>query len=86
MCRGHISLLMTTAYIHIFILFQYCLPMLMEKLSSELQSAKLDTYQTLIACTPVYGAKHIKEYMEAIWAYCRKEVCLVVADSVSCKF
>ena len=60
-----ITLLKTTVYIHISIWFflQYCLPMLMEKLSSELQSAKLDTYQTLIACTPVYGAKNIKEYV-----------------------
>ncbi|XP_022080749.1 MMS19 nucleotide excision repair protein homolog [Acanthaster planci] len=53
---------------------EFCLPLLMEKLSSELQGAKLDAFETLAACSPVYGAKHLKDYLEAVWSYCRKDV------------
>ncbi|XP_033632616.1 MMS19 nucleotide excision repair protein homolog isoform X2 [Asterias rubens] len=53
---------------------EFCLPLLMEKLASELQSAKIDAFETLAACAPVYGAKHLKDYLEAVWSYCRKEV------------
>ncbi|XP_038070690.1 MMS19 nucleotide excision repair protein homolog [Patiria miniata] len=53
---------------------EFCLPLLMEKLSSQLQGAKIDAFETLAACASVYGAKHLKDYLEAVWSYCRKEV------------
>ncbi|XP_071948228.1 MMS19 nucleotide excision repair protein homolog [Antedon mediterranea] len=53
---------------------QFCLPMLMEKVSSDIPSAKLDSFQTLTACAKSYDALSFSGYMEAIWSACRREV------------
>ncbi|XP_071487624.1 MMS19 nucleotide excision repair protein homolog [Diadema antillarum] len=53
---------------------QFCLPLIMEKLSSDLQSARLDSYQLLQACAPTYHQGTLLGYLEPIWAYCRKEL------------
>ncbi|XP_041476664.1 MMS19 nucleotide excision repair protein homolog [Lytechinus variegatus] len=58
---------------------QFCLPMIMEKLSSDLQTARLDSYQLLQACAPVYSQSDIMSYIEAIWSYCRKELMLGIS-------
>lgn len=52
----------------------FCLPMLVEKLTSSLQSAKLESLLTLEACAPVYPTKAIDEFFLDIWSCIKEEV------------
>ncbi|KAI8485593.1 mms19 nucleotide excision repair [Branchiostoma belcheri] len=53
---------------------QYCLPMLLEKLSSDVTSAKLDSLHTLAACAEVYGANGLKSFLDLLLSAISKEV------------
>ncbi|XP_070539635.1 MMS19 nucleotide excision repair protein homolog isoform X2 [Ptychodera flava] len=52
---------------------EFCLPLIMEKLSSDIQSAKVDCFQTLAACSEVYGAEALQDYLPALWTTIRQE-------------
>ncbi|XP_059586240.1 MMS19 nucleotide excision repair protein homolog isoform X2 [Alligator mississippiensis] len=53
---------------------EFLLPLLIEKMDSELQSAKLDAVQTLSACCAIYGPKELQEFLPSLWASLRREV------------
>ncbi|XP_062352756.1 MMS19 nucleotide excision repair protein homolog isoform X5 [Cinclus cinclus] len=52
---------------------EFLLPLLIEKLDSELQSAKLDSLQTLTACCAIYGQKELQEFLPSLWSSLRRE-------------
>uniref|UniRef100_A0A8C3X055 MMS19 nucleotide excision repair protein n=1 Tax=Catagonus wagneri TaxID=51154 RepID=A0A8C3X055_9CETA len=52
---------------------EFLLPLLIEKVDSELLSAKLDSLQTLNACCAVYGQKELKDFLPSLWASVRRE-------------
>uniref|UniRef100_A0A8C3UJM2 MMS19 nucleotide excision repair protein n=1 Tax=Catharus ustulatus TaxID=91951 RepID=A0A8C3UJM2_CATUS len=53
---------------------EFLLPLLIEKLDSELQSAKLDSLQTLTACCAIYRQKELQEFLPSLWSSLRREV------------
>uniref|UniRef100_A0A7N4NGC8 MMS19 nucleotide excision repair protein n=1 Tax=Sarcophilus harrisii TaxID=9305 RepID=A0A7N4NGC8_SARHA len=53
---------------------EFLLPLLLEKVDSEMLSAKLDSLQTLNACCAVYGQKELKDYLPSLWTSIRREV------------
>uniref|UniRef100_A0A4X2LJU8 MMS19 nucleotide excision repair protein n=1 Tax=Vombatus ursinus TaxID=29139 RepID=A0A4X2LJU8_VOMUR len=53
---------------------EFLLPLLIEKVDSEMLSAKLDSLQTLNACCAVYGQKELKDFLPSLWASIRREV------------
>ncbi|KAM9326174.1 MMS19 nucleotide excision repair protein homolog [Gastrophryne carolinensis] len=53
---------------------EFLLPLLIEKMDSDVQSAKLDSLQTLRAACTVYGQKELKEFLPGLWSSIRREV------------
>ncbi|KAM9716751.1 MMS19 nucleotide excision repair protein homolog isoform 1-T1 [Menidia menidia] len=53
---------------------EFLLPLIIEKLDSAVQSAKLDSLQTLAACVKQYEHKDLAEFLEGLWASLRREV------------
>ncbi|XP_043911515.1 MMS19 nucleotide excision repair protein homolog [Protopterus annectens] len=53
---------------------EFFLPLLIEKLDSDVQSAKLDSLQTLTSCCHSYGQKELMEYLPSLWSNIRREV------------
>ncbi|XP_067657510.1 MMS19 nucleotide excision repair protein homolog [Haliotis asinina] len=53
---------------------QYCLPLLIEKISSDIQSAKIDSFETLAVCCDVYGTECLNEFTGTLLSCIRKEV------------
>lgn len=54
---------------------QFCLPLMLEKVSSDLLSAKLDSLLTIAAGCERFGVKPLHTYLQALWIAIRKEVC-----------
>ena len=57
---------------------QTCLPLLLEKLSSDVLTAKLDSLYALVAAAPVYGPVALEPFLEQLWIAIEKEVCVCV--------
>ncbi|XP_008313029.1 MMS19 nucleotide excision repair protein homolog [Cynoglossus semilaevis] len=53
---------------------EFLLPLLIEKIDSDVQSAKLDSLQTLAACVTHYEHKDLAEYLDGLWTSLRREV------------
>uniref|UniRef100_A0A8C3AVG3 MMS19 nucleotide excision repair protein n=1 Tax=Cyclopterus lumpus TaxID=8103 RepID=A0A8C3AVG3_CYCLU len=53
---------------------EFLLPLIIEKLDSDVLSAKLDSLQTLIAGVSQYEHKDVAEFLEGLWASLRREV------------
>ncbi|XP_066278817.1 MMS19 nucleotide excision repair protein homolog [Branchiostoma lanceolatum] len=53
---------------------EFCVPMLLEKLSSDVTSAKLDSLHTLAACAEVYGAENLKSFLDLLLSAISREV------------
>ncbi|XP_076025726.1 MMS19 nucleotide excision repair protein homolog [Genypterus blacodes] len=53
---------------------EFLLPLIIEKLDSDVQSAKCDSLQTLAACVSVYEHKDVSEFLEGLWTSLRREV------------
>ncbi|KAL3967426.1 putative ATP-dependent RNA helicase DDX4 [Sarotherodon galilaeus] len=53
---------------------EFLLPLLIEKLDSDVQNAKLDSLQTLAACVSQYEHKHVAEFLQGLWTSVRREV------------
>ncbi|XP_055360358.1 MMS19 nucleotide excision repair protein homolog isoform X2 [Betta splendens] len=53
---------------------EFLLPLLIEKLDSDVQSAKLDSLQTLTSCVSQYEHKDLAEFLEGLWVSLRREV------------
>ncbi|XP_055976356.1 MMS19 nucleotide excision repair protein homolog isoform X2 [Sorex fumeus] len=61
---------------------EFLLPLLIEKVDSEILSAKLDSLQTLTACCAVYGQKELKDFLPSLWASIRREVFQTASERV----
>ncbi|XP_028651482.1 MMS19 nucleotide excision repair protein homolog isoform X1 [Erpetoichthys calabaricus] len=61
---------------------EFLLPLLIEKLDSDIQSAKLDALQTLTACVASYGHKELKEFLPSLWSSIRREVFQTASEKV----
>ncbi|XP_039565222.1 MMS19 nucleotide excision repair protein homolog isoform X2 [Passer montanus] len=61
---------------------EFLLPLLIEKLDSELQSAKLDSLQTLTACCAIYGQKELQEFLPSLWSSLRREVFQTASEKI----
>ncbi|XP_067393303.1 MMS19 nucleotide excision repair protein homolog [Emydura macquarii macquarii] len=61
---------------------EFLLPLLIEKMDSEMQSAKLDSLQTLSACCAVYGQKELQEFLPSLWSSLRREVFQTASEKV----
>ncbi|XP_008301259.1 MMS19 nucleotide excision repair protein homolog [Stegastes partitus] len=55
---------------------EFLLPLIIEKLDSDVPSAKLDSLHTLTACVSQYEHKDLAEFLEGLWTSLRREVCL----------
>ena len=51
-----------------------CLSLILEKLTSDILTAKLDSLQTLVAAIPVFGARALNPFLEQLWTAIKKEV------------
>ncbi|GAA6066508.1 MMS19 nucleotide excision repair protein homolog isoform X1, partial [Tachysurus ichikawai] len=60
----------------------FLLPLLIEKLDSDLQTSKVDSLQTLAACAPVYGHKELAEFLPGLWSSIRREVFQTASERV----
>ncbi|XP_076981752.1 MMS19 nucleotide excision repair protein homolog isoform X4 [Tamandua tetradactyla] len=61
---------------------EFLLPLLIEKVDSEMLSAKLDSLQTLNACCAVYGQKELKDFLPSLWTSIRREVFQTASERV----
>ncbi|XP_060048632.1 MMS19 nucleotide excision repair protein homolog isoform X2 [Erinaceus europaeus] len=61
---------------------EFLLPLLIEKVDSEILSAKLDSLQTLNACCTVYGQKELKDFLPGLWTSIRREVFQTASERV----
>lgn len=51
-----------------------CLPLLMEKLSSDIVNAKIDSLLTLSACLEVYHSTYLLQHVGQLWEAVRREI------------
>ncbi|XP_062859268.1 MMS19 nucleotide excision repair protein homolog [Trichomycterus rosablanca] len=61
---------------------EFLLPLLIEKLDSDVQNSKVDSLQTLAACGPVYGHKELTEFLPGLWSSIRREVFQTASEKV----
>ncbi|XP_048406732.2 MMS19 nucleotide excision repair protein homolog [Stegostoma tigrinum] len=61
---------------------EFLLPLLIEKLDSDIQSAKVDSLQTLTACCRDYRKKELKEFLPALWHSIRREVFQTASEKI----
>ncbi|KAL4640211.1 hypothetical protein GN956_G12651 [Arapaima gigas] len=61
---------------------EFLLPLIIEKLDSDIQSAKLDSLQTLAACASVYGYRELKEFLPGLWSSLRREVFQTASEKI----
>ncbi|XP_078482680.1 MMS19 nucleotide excision repair protein homolog isoform X2 [Ciona intestinalis] len=53
---------------------QYCIPLMLEKLESDVESAKIDSLETLTACLGCYGKQELERYLSSLWSDVKREV------------
>uniref|UniRef100_A0A673Y7L6 MMS19 nucleotide excision repair protein n=1 Tax=Salmo trutta TaxID=8032 RepID=A0A673Y7L6_SALTR len=61
---------------------EFLLPLIIEKLDSDVQSAKVDSLQTLTACASVYEHKELAQFLPGLWASLRREVFQTASERV----
>eukprot|EP00066_Takifugu_rubripes_P000817 XP_003961580.1 PREDICTED: MMS19 nucleotide excision repair protein homolog [Takifugu rubripes] len=61
---------------------EFLLPLIIEKLDSDVQSAKLDSLQTLTACVTRYERKDLAEFLGGLWASLRREVFQTASEKI----
>ncbi|XP_071369573.1 MMS19 nucleotide excision repair protein homolog isoform X3 [Centroberyx affinis] len=61
---------------------EFLLPLIIEKLDSDVQSAKLDSLQTLTACVSLYEHKDLAEFLPGLWASLRREVFQTASEKI----
>ncbi len=60
---------------------QYAVPVIIEKLTSDVAAAKLDSMETISACAPIYGAHEFLKHSETLWKTLQKQVYLAIDES-----
>lgn len=53
---------------------QSCLPLLLEKISSDVLSAKLDSMSVVALAAPVYGPVAMEPFLHQLWTAIEREV------------
>ncbi|XP_012571694.1 MMS19 nucleotide excision repair protein homolog isoform X2 [Cicer arietinum] len=66
--RDDLSKILMSAFSSTPLFEPFVIPLLLEKLSSSLHSAKIDSLQYLRVCSSKYGAERIAKYAGAIWS------------------
>ncbi|XP_073408958.1 MMS19 nucleotide excision repair protein homolog isoform X1 [Dendrobates tinctorius] len=61
---------------------EFLIPLLIEKMDSDVQSAKVDALQTLSAACAVCEQKDLKEFLSGLWSSIRREVFQTASDKV----
>ncbi|XP_056626841.1 MMS19 nucleotide excision repair protein homolog [Triplophysa dalaica] len=61
---------------------EFLLPLIIEKLDSDVQSAKVDSLQTLAACGQTYSHKELAEFLPGLWSAIRREVLQTASERV----
>eukprot|EP00062_Callorhinchus_milii_P019817 gi/632974766/ref/XP_007903858.1/ PREDICTED: MMS19 nucleotide excision repair protein homolog [Callorhinchus milii] len=61
---------------------EFLLPLLIEKLDSDVQPAKVDSLQTLTACCNDYRKKEVKDFLPALWSSIRREVFQTASEKI----
>ncbi|KAJ1140987.1 hypothetical protein NDU88_007324 [Pleurodeles waltl] len=61
---------------------EFLLPLLIEKMDSDVQGAKLDSLETLNACCAIYGQKELKEFLPSLWSSIRREVFQTASEKI----
>ncbi|XP_043086941.1 MMS19 nucleotide excision repair protein homolog [Puntigrus tetrazona] len=61
---------------------EFLLPLIIEKLDSDVQSAKVDSLQTLAACGQTYSHKELAEFLSGLWSSIRREVFQTASERV----
>ncbi|XP_063818410.1 MMS19 nucleotide excision repair protein homolog isoform X2 [Pseudophryne corroboree] len=61
---------------------EFLLPLLIEKMDSDVQSAKLDSLQTLSAACAVYEQKELKEFLQGLWSSLRREAFQTASEKI----
>ncbi|XP_067224909.1 MMS19 nucleotide excision repair protein homolog [Chanodichthys erythropterus] len=61
---------------------EFLLPLIIEKLDSDVQSAKVDSLQTLAACGLTYTHKELAEFLPGLWSSIRREVFQTASERV----
>ncbi|XP_059386357.1 MMS19 nucleotide excision repair protein homolog [Carassius carassius] len=61
---------------------EFLLPLIIEKLDSDIQSAKVDSLQTLAACGLTYSHKELAEFLSGLWSSIRREVSQTASERV----
>ncbi|KAI0241835.1 MMS19 nucleotide excision repair protein [Lamellibrachia satsuma] len=61
---------------------EYCLPLLLEKLTSSVTSAKTESLHTLTAGAEVFGMEGLKEFHGSLWSCIRREIFSAVNDTL----
>ncbi|XP_051522509.1 MMS19 nucleotide excision repair protein homolog [Myxocyprinus asiaticus] len=61
---------------------EFLLPLIIEKLDSDVQSAKVDSLQTLAACGLTYSHKELAEFLSGLWSSIRREVFQTASERV----
>ena len=52
----------------------YCIPLLLDKLSSDSAAARFDAMEAIAACMPVYGILPLASRLNEVWGILKKEV------------
>ncbi|KAK0162859.1 hypothetical protein PV327_006601 [Microctonus hyperodae] len=53
---------------------EYCLPLIIEKLDSNLKIAKMDSLRLLVRSSGVFGVEGLKQHLDELWPLIRREV------------
>ncbi|XP_077205549.1 MMS19 nucleotide excision repair protein homolog isoform X1 [Paroedura picta] len=61
---------------------EFLLPLLIEKMDSDVQSAKMDSIQTLNAVCMIYGQKELKDFLPSLWSSLRREVFQTASERI----
>nr|CAB3263882.1 MMS19 nucleotide excision repair protein homolog [Phallusia mammillata] len=59
---------------------KFCIPLMLEKLDSDVQGAKIDSLQTLTACLPEYAKADMEPFVSTIWKAVKREVVHSVSE------
>ncbi|BFZ01711.1 hypothetical protein BsWGS_04750 [Bradybaena similaris] len=64
-------------------LAEYSVPLLLEKMTSDLQAARLDAFLTLVECAPVYGYQGLNAFLGSLTSSAKREVLMNLSPELT---
>ena len=61
---------------------KYCIPLCLEKMESDIESAKLDAILTLTDCLASYSKRDLEPFLPSLWERLKQEITQVVSQEV----